>query len=102
MAGVGSLVLADGDCIEVSNLNSQILFTARGLERHKTVAEAERIKAIDPDIDALAEAKVMKADDLKEAIEECTFVLGCFDKKCLKARCEQGMPQYESSSLPRL
>ena len=80
MAGVGSLVLADGDCIEVSNLNSQILFTARGLERPKTVAEAERIKALDPDIDVLAEAKVMKADDLKGAIEECTFVLGCFDR----------------------
>jgi len=79
-AGVGSQVLADGDCIEVSNLNRQILFISQDLERPKTVAEAERIKSLDPDIDALEVAKLMETDYLKEVFVECTFVLDCFDR----------------------
>jgi sulfur-carrier protein adenylyltransferase/sulfurtransferase len=50
-AGVGSQAPADSDCIEVSNLNHQIPFTSQDLEWPKTVAEAERINALDPDID---------------------------------------------------
>jgi molybdopterin/thiamine biosynthesis adenylyltransferase len=43
------------------------------------VTEVERINALDPDIDVLEMAKVMKADGLKEVLVECTFVLDCFD-----------------------
>ena len=50
-AGVGSLVVVDGDVFEESNLNRQILSTADNLGKKKAIAAAERVHAIDPSIE---------------------------------------------------
>lgn len=47
-AGVGSLVLVDRDCVELSNLNRQIMFTTKDIGKHKAqVAEAYLLE-LDP------------------------------------------------------
>ena len=55
--GVGSVVAADGDCFEQSNLNRQLLAQARTLLRPKAEAARERVRAVNPavELEALAE-----------------------------------------------
>jgi len=58
-AGVGHLVIADRDYIELNNLQRQILFDEDDVVRHlpKAVAAAERLRRVNSDvkIDALVE-----------------------------------------------
>ncbi|MDR1037814.1 MAG: molybdopterin-synthase adenylyltransferase MoeB [Deltaproteobacteria bacterium] len=49
-AGVGTLGIVDCDLVEVSNLQRQVIFGTRDLDRPKTAAAADRLKALNPDI----------------------------------------------------
>lgn len=49
-AGVGRLILVDGDCVAESNLNRQLIATAETVGMRKTAAAAMRAKSINPDI----------------------------------------------------
>ncbi|WP_440996214.1 HesA/MoeB/ThiF family protein [Arhodomonas sp. SL1] len=49
-AGVGRLVLADHDRVELTNLQRQILYTSDDIGRPKTEAAAERLRALNPDV----------------------------------------------------
>ena len=53
-AGIGRLVVVDGDAVELSNLNRQILFGAGELGRPKATAAAERLRAYAPDTEVVA------------------------------------------------
>ena len=50
-AGVGRLVLADGDCYEPSNLNRQILATTATLGRNKARVTAEFCRSVNPSLE---------------------------------------------------
>ena len=54
-SGVGALELVDHDTISLTNLNRQILATRDTVGRLKAEVAAERVKAINPDIDAKAD-----------------------------------------------
>jgi len=49
-AGVGRIGIIDGDIVSESNLNRQFLFTAADLGREKALAAAERLRALNPEI----------------------------------------------------
>jgi adenylyltransferase/sulfurtransferase len=49
-AGIGTIGLVDCDLVETSNLQRQILFGVKDLERPKTAAAADRLKSLNPDI----------------------------------------------------
>lgn len=49
-AGIGSLTLVDGDTVQASNINRQIIATRQSLEENKTDALEARLKAINPDV----------------------------------------------------
>lgn len=49
-AGVGRLILVDGDCVAESNLNRQLIATAETVGMRKTDAAAMRARSINPDI----------------------------------------------------
>ena len=53
-SGVGALELVDHDTISLTNLNRQILATHDTVGRFKAEVAAERVKAINPDMDARA------------------------------------------------
>ena len=52
-AGVGTLGLADPDQVSVSNLNRQILYTTEDIGRDKTKAAAERLHALNPEVEVV-------------------------------------------------
>ncbi len=48
-AGIGHLVLVDGDTVELSNINRQLIATTESVGKSKVEAWKERIKLINPD-----------------------------------------------------
>lgn len=50
-AGIGFLRIIDYDRVELSNLNRQILYSTQDIGKHKAEAAAERLAALNPDID---------------------------------------------------
>ncbi|MDM7912550.1 MAG: HesA/MoeB/ThiF family protein [Methanotrichaceae archaeon] len=79
-AGVGELVLVDGDVVEASNLNRQILFTFSDLGSPKAQAAAERLLSQNPELRVKAVEKRIKERDLEALLKGCNFVLDCFDR----------------------
>ena len=62
-AGTGSITLMDGDSVQPSNLNRQLVALTSTLGRNKAEVMAERIKDIDPDADVTAIARFYEEDD---------------------------------------
>ena len=56
-SGVGALVLVDHDTISLTNINRQILATTETVGMSKAEAAAQRVKAINPDIQVTAVQK---------------------------------------------
>jgi molybdopterin-synthase adenylyltransferase len=52
-AGVGRLGVVDGDEVELSNLQRQILHTTADLGRLKVVSAAEKLRALNPDVEVV-------------------------------------------------
>lgn len=68
-AGIGTFILLDGDVIEPSNLNRQLLADATTMGRAKAEVAAERLRTIDPDIRATALCRRLVAGDAADLLE---------------------------------
>ncbi len=79
-AGIGELMLVDGDVVEASNLNRQILFAFSDLGRPKAQAAAERLLSLNPELMVVAVEKKIDERDLEPLLKGCNFVLDCFDR----------------------
>jgi len=62
-AGTGSVTLMDGDTVQPSNLNRQLVALTSTLGRNKAEVMAERISDIDPDTEVTALARFYREGD---------------------------------------
>lgn len=62
-AGVGKITLMDGDTVQPSNLNRQLVALTSTLGRNKAEVMAERIRDIDPGTEVAALARFYEEDD---------------------------------------
>ena len=62
-AGVGRVTLMDGDSVQASNLNRQLVALTSTLGRNKAEVMAERIRDINPDADVTAVPKFYKTGE---------------------------------------
>ena len=62
-AGAGHITLMDGDSVQPSNLNRQLIALTSTLGRNKAEVMAERIRDIDPDTEVTALARFYNEDD---------------------------------------
>jgi adenylyltransferase/sulfurtransferase len=56
-AGIGTLGVIDPDCIDISNLQRQVLYTTADAEKPKATVAAERLLQLNPDIKVNAYAE---------------------------------------------
>ena len=80
-AGVGHLVIADRDYVEMSNLQRQILFDEEDVTRHlpKAIAAVEKLRKINSDVRVEALVEDINADGIESLVRESDIVLDATD-----------------------
>lgn len=77
--GIGSIRCVDGDTFQESNLNRQLLSTVSLLGVNKAEAAADRVKAINPDVQVTAIPVFLDADNAEDLIKDCDAVFDGLD-----------------------
>tara|TARA_B100000676_G_scaffold304207_2_gene355996 strand:+ start:674 stop:1417 length:744 start_codon:yes stop_codon:yes gene_type:complete len=78
-AGVGELVLADDDAVELSNLHRQVAFRGDDVGQPKAGALKAQLQALNPDVTVHAHTLRVDADWLEREVAVATVVLDCTD-----------------------
>lgn len=73
-AGVGHIGVVDGDVVELSNLQRQVVFSTSDLGRKKAVAAGERIKEINPDVRVEVYDEFLSLENAGDLIGQYDFV----------------------------
>jgi adenylyltransferase/sulfurtransferase len=77
--GIGHLILVEGDDIELSNLNRQILHTTERLGRPKVESAGETLRALRPDVDLTSASMRFTADNALDLLAECDLFVDASD-----------------------
>jgi adenylyltransferase/sulfurtransferase len=78
-AGVGRITLADDDVVELTNLQRQIAHDMASLGVNKAQSAAQRMQAMNPDIEVNAVNLRLQGDTLEAAVAQADIVLDCSD-----------------------
>ncbi|HEU4623673.1 MAG TPA: ThiF family adenylyltransferase [Steroidobacteraceae bacterium] len=78
-AGVGRIGLVDADKLEPSNLHRQTLYALHDVGEYKAVLAAERLKALNPEVDARAYTVRLTAENASDLVAEHDLVIDCTD-----------------------
>lgn len=79
VAGIGLIIIVDGDVVEESNLNRQILHWTRDIGRPKAVSAAETIKGLNPEIEVEAVALFADEENLADLVGDADLVVDALD-----------------------
>jgi len=78
-AGVGTLTLVDGDRVDLTNLQRQILHTTERIGQPKAESGRRTLEAINPQVRIAALAARVAGERLDELVQRATVVLDCSD-----------------------
>lgn len=78
-AGVGNLVLADGDVVDQSNLQRQIIHSEADLNTHKVASAKRSIEAINSDISITTLSQNLVGEALLAQVAKANIVVDCSD-----------------------
>jgi len=78
-AGVGHLVLADFDSVDLSNLQRQIAHTTDRIGQSKVESAARTLRALNPDVKITSVTEVLDEDGLKSQVAQVDVVVDCCD-----------------------
>jgi len=77
--GIGTLILADHDCFEISNLNRQIHSNMETIGRNKAEVLAEEFKKVNPKLQIKAVSKGVTPENLEELLTSVDVVVNGMD-----------------------
>lgn len=83
-AGVGTLGLADGDRVEISNLQRQIVHATDAVGKRKVDSAAARCRNLNPDVSVRPHAGRLDRDGAKALFQEYDFVIDATDNFATK------------------
>lgn len=78
-AGVGTLIIADHDNVDDTNLQRQICFSEADIGRNKAEAMTDFLRARNRDCHVECHATRLTAEDLVKLLPRCDVVLDCSD-----------------------
>lgn len=78
-AGVGTLVLADGDEVDLTNLQRQILHHHTAVGRPKAASGRDSLALLNPEIQVIALEQCLTGPELKQEVAAADIVLDCSD-----------------------
>lgn len=103
-AGVGRLLLADHDDVDLTNLQRQILHQNDGIGSAKVESAVHRLRALNPDVTLDPLRQKLEHQALLDAIGEADLVLDCTDnfgtRQAINAACfELGKPLVSGAAI---
>lgn len=78
-AGVAKITLVDGDTVDLTNLQRQILHTTERIGAPKAESGRATLAAINPDVEVVPVVRRVDADELDALARDATIVLDCSD-----------------------
>lgn len=78
-AGVGRLIIADGDIVDLTNLQRQIGHATTSIGENKAQSLRRSVLAVNPEIEVAAIARALAGTELTEAIEKADLVVDASD-----------------------
>lgn len=104
-AGVGQLLLADGDTVDLDNLQRQIIHHTGDIGRPKVVSARERLQALNPDCRCLSISAYLTGEQLTEAVRQADVVVDASDnfatRFAVNAACFQEVKPLVSGAASR-
>ncbi len=102
-AGVGTIGIMDGDKVDLSNLQRQILHTTTSIGQEKVASAEERLHDLDPDIKLTLYPFRLTAENAPPILAAYDFVVDAtdnFDSKFLIARtCHNAAKPYSHAGI---
>jgi len=102
-AGIGTIGLMDGDTVDLSNLQRQILHTTTSIGEQKVSSAAQRLHDLDPDITLNLYPFWCTANNAEEIVAQYDFVIDAtdnFDSKFLISRaCHNAAKPYSHAGI---
>ncbi len=83
-AGVGSLRIADADCVEAGNLNRQIIHGTGDIGKPKTRSAVEKLRDLNPHCDIEAIQEIISDETILDMADGCSVIIDGTDN--LKTR----------------
>ena len=83
-AGIGSIRIADSDCVDAGNLNRQILHGTGDIGRPKTLSALEKLRNLNPHCDIEPIQEIISDETILDMVAGCTVILDGTDN--LKTR----------------
>ena len=78
-AGVGHLILADFDSVDITNLQRQIVHGTSRVGENKAQSAATTLRELNPDVQITCIEKMLDADTLLEQVKQVSVVVDCTD-----------------------
>lgn len=90
-AGVGQLILADGDVVHISNLHRQTLYTQQDIGRLKAHVAVEKLAQVNPSVTLTPIDQYLTSETLNSVLADTDLVLDCSDnmqtRQAINAAC---------------
>ena len=104
-AGVGTITLCDADCVDLTNLQRQILYATQDVGARKVDAAAKRLAAINPEVRVERIAARVGPAELAPLVEAADVVLDCCDnfptRHAVNAACVRARKPLVSGAAVR-
>ena len=110
-SGVGTIGIVDGDCVDLTNLQRQIIHDMDSLGVEKAESAGERIRKLNPDVKLHLHAERVTPENIMALIEPYDFIIDAVDNfsakflindDCVFAKkpfCHAGIRQFYGQVL---
>ncbi|RAP30826.1 adenylyltransferase [Candidatus Marinamargulisbacteria bacterium SCGC AG-343-D04] len=104
-AGVGTIGLIDGDTVDLSNLQRQVIHFTPDLDKPKVQSAKEKIAQINPDVNVNAMQDLFRADNALDIIKDYDFIIDGTDnfpaKFLINDACVMGKKPFSHGGILR-
>lgn len=83
-AGVGRIGIVDGDTVDTTNLQRQVIHTTHGVGSSKVASAAQRITALNPDVSVEPHHTFVSSENITSLISGYDFVIDATDNLDIK------------------
>ena len=74
-AGVGTLGIIDGDIVDLTNLQRQIIHFTADVDKAKVISAKEKIRQLNSDVNVITYHELLTSDNIAEIIKDYDFIV---------------------------